>query len=74
MSLAVVALPMTVVVRNHLIVNCVLLLLTLTVVGLRLTSRHLSGVKLWWDDYLVLAAVPLGIGMLIMEGLCESSN
>jgi hypothetical protein len=72
MGIAVVDMPVLPIVRNHLIINCVLVLLTLAVVGLRLTSRHLSGVKLWWDDFLILAAVPLGIGMLVVEGLCKS--
>ncbi|KAK3313020.1 hypothetical protein B0H66DRAFT_384076 [Apodospora peruviana] len=56
-------------VERHLIVNCVLVFLTLAVVALRIWSRFLSGAKLWWDDYLILFAVPQGIGMLVIQGI-----
>ena len=63
--------PMPPMVRTHLIINCVLVFLTLVVVGLRLVSRFMSGANLWWDDWLIILAIPQGIGMLIVQGLCE---
>lgn len=59
------------IVKAHLIINCVLALLTLLVVALRIWARFMSGAGLWWDDYLILFAVPQGIGMLIIQGLCK---
>ncbi|KAB5511577.1 hypothetical protein GE09DRAFT_685682 [Coniochaeta sp. 2T2.1] len=64
-----VSLPVLPIVKVHLIINSVLVLLTLLVVGLRMLCRFESGVRLWWDDYLILLAVPQGIGMLIIQGL-----
>ncbi|KAK3503922.1 hypothetical protein B0T13DRAFT_144478 [Neurospora crassa] len=56
------------IVKTHLIINVCLVALTLGVIGLRMFARFLSGAKLWWDDWLILAAVPQGIGMLIIQG------
>lgn len=69
MTIEYLSLPVLPIVKAHLIVNCVLVFLTLVVVALRIVARFESGVKLWWDDYLILAAVPQGIGMLIIQGL-----
>ncbi|KAK3952818.1 hypothetical protein QBC32DRAFT_259153 [Pseudoneurospora amorphoporcata] len=55
--------------KVHLIINTCLVGLTLAVIGMRMFARFLSGAKLWWDDWLILAAVPQGIGMLIIQGL-----
>jgi hypothetical protein len=63
--------PVLPVVRTHLIINSVLAGLTVLVVALRLVARFLSGAGLWWDDYLILFALPQGLGMLIIQGLCE---
>jgi hypothetical protein len=63
--------PTLPIVKAHLIINSVLALLTVAVVALRLVARFLSGAGLWWDDYLILFALPQGIGMLIIQGLCE---
>jgi len=59
------------IVKVHLIINCVLALLTILVVGLRLIARFMTGAGLWWDDYLIMLAVPQAIGMLVIQGLCE---
>ena len=61
-------------VKAHLIINCVLVLLTLCVIGLRMFARFLSGAKLWWDDWLILSAMPQGIGMLIIQGICKFTS
>ncbi|KAK3904713.1 hypothetical protein C8A05DRAFT_13457 [Staphylotrichum tortipilum] len=61
--------PVLPIVKIHLIINCVLALLTVLTVSLRLVARFMSGAGLWWDDYLVLFALPQGIGMLIIQGL-----
>jgi hypothetical protein len=66
-----VVFPVLPIVKVHLIINCVLAFLMVSVVGLRLVARFMSGAGLWWDDYLILFAVPQGIGMLIIQGLCE---
>lgn len=62
--------PVPAVVEAHLIINIVVLLATMTVVGLRIVSRNVAGSKLGWDDYLTLLSVPQGIGMVVMQGLC----
>ncbi|AEO60131.1 hypothetical protein MYCTH_2309013 [Thermothelomyces thermophilus ATCC 42464] len=61
--------PMLPIVRVHLVINCVLAFLTVSVVGLRLVARFVTGAGLWWDDYLILFALPQGLGMLIIQGL-----
>ncbi|KAH6623822.1 hypothetical protein F5144DRAFT_372451 [Chaetomium tenue] len=61
--------PVLPIVKIHLIINSVLAFLTVLVVGLRLTSRFVSGAGLWWDDYLIIFALPQGLGMLIIQGL-----
>ncbi|KAK3305421.1 uncharacterized protein B0T15DRAFT_493589 [Chaetomium strumarium] len=61
--------PVLPVVRTHLIINSVLAGLTVLVVALRLVARFMSGAGLWWDDYLILFALPQGLGMLIIQGL-----
>lgn len=71
MALHVVTFPVLPIVKTHLIINCVVVLLTLTVVGLRIASRIISGAWLGWDDWLILLSVPQGIGMLIIQGLCK---
>lgn len=70
MALEYVEFPVLPIVKAHLIINCILVLLTLAVVVLRIVARFDSGIKLWWDDYLILLAVPQGIGMLVIQGLC----
>lgn len=45
--------------------------ITVLVVALRFVARLVTGSKLGWDDYLILAAIPQIIGLLICEGLCK---
>jgi len=63
--------PVLPLVERQLIANCILVFLTLITAALRIWSRILSGAKLWWDDYLVLFALPQGIGMLVIQGMCK---
>ncbi|KAI8258562.1 hypothetical protein K4K56_007023 [Colletotrichum sp. SAR 10_98] len=56
--------------KVYLIANSVLVFVTLLVVALRVVSRVLAGSKLGWDDYFTLLAVPQGIVMLVLQGLC----
>jgi hypothetical protein len=65
-----VTFPVRPLVSTHLIINCVLLLITLVVVALRIVSRTVTRSLLGWDDYLILMAVPTAIGMLVIQGLC----
>ena len=45
--------------RAHLIlgVSIALLVLSFVAVALRLLARRLSGAGLWWDDWLIIAAL-----------------
>ncbi|KAK3374546.1 hypothetical protein B0H63DRAFT_418684 [Podospora didyma] len=61
--------PVLPIVSAHLIINCIITFLAVTAVGLRVLTRYQSGAKLWWDDYLILLAVPQGIGMLVIQGM-----
>lgn len=70
MALQDVTFPVKPIVKIHFIINCVLVFITLLVVGLRITSRLVTSAGLGWDDYLILVAVPEAIGMLVIQGLC----
>jgi hypothetical protein len=65
-------LPIPASVKAHLTVSIVVLLITITVVGLRIISRRVAGTKLGWDDYLALLSLPQAVGMLVVQGLCMS--
>ncbi|KAI1847067.1 hypothetical protein JX265_006739 [Neoarthrinium moseri] len=54
-------------VRAELIVNCLVVFAVLIVVSLRVFSR-VTGAGLGLDDYFVILAAPLGIGMLVCQG------
>jgi hypothetical protein len=69
MALQTVTFEVLPIVRNHFIINCVLVLLTLIVVGLRIAARFAAGSSLWWDDYFIILSVPQGIAMLAIQGL-----
>lgn len=58
-------------VEGRLIGNSILVTITVLVVALRFVARLVTGSKLGWDDYLILAAVPQIIGLLICQGLCK---
>ncbi|KAH7322603.1 hypothetical protein B0I35DRAFT_509912 [Stachybotrys elegans] len=66
-------LPMTVRVRNELIVNCVIVSITILVVTLRVIGR-IHGPGLGWDDYAVMVAMPMGVAMLICQGMFSTSG
>ncbi|KAH9907715.1 hypothetical protein F4778DRAFT_718845, partial [Xylariomycetidae sp. FL2044] len=55
-------------VKAELIVNCIIVFLVVVVVSLRVVGR-LIGPGLGWDDGFILAATPLGIAMLVSQGL-----
>ncbi|KAK3335203.1 hypothetical protein B0T19DRAFT_452053 [Cercophora scortea] len=57
------------IVTAHLAINTIITFLGIALAVLRIIARFKSGANLWWDDYLVLAALPQGIGMLIISGL-----
>lgn len=59
------------VVEGRLIGNSILITVTVLVVALRLVARLVTGSRIGWDDYLILAAVPQVIGLLICQGLCK---
>ncbi len=66
-----VSFPVLPIVKAHVIINSVLGLLAVVVVVVRFVARTRSGAGLWWDDYLILLALPQGIVMIIIEGICE---
>ena len=49
--------PTLPVVQTHLIISCVAASLAILVLCARVTARYMKGAKLWWDDYLALAAM-----------------
>lgn len=71
MSFEYTPVPMLPLVQSRLVGNSFLVGLTLLVVALRILARLVTGSRLGWDDYLILAAVPQGIGILVCQGLCE---
>ncbi|KAK3693382.1 hypothetical protein B0T22DRAFT_449692 [Podospora appendiculata] len=64
-----VHLPVLPIVTAHLAINTIITFLGVGLAALRIIARFKSGANLWWDDYLVLAALPQGLGMLIISGL-----
>ena len=64
-------LPMTTAVEAHLTINIVLVAVTVLVVGLRVLSRILARSKLGVDDYLTVLALPQGVAMLVLQGVCK---
>ncbi|KAI0109286.1 hypothetical protein F4776DRAFT_657259 [Hypoxylon sp. NC0597] len=68
MAVPVVYKPVLGYVKAELVINCVMVVLVLVTISLRVYGR-LSGPGLGWDDYLVMLATPLGVGMLISQGL-----
>ncbi|KAI3584159.1 hypothetical protein IWW34DRAFT_721715 [Fusarium oxysporum f. sp. albedinis] len=57
------------IVEAHLIINSILVGIAVMVVGLRVYSRIFSNARLGLDDAFILVAAPLGVGMLIVQGL-----
>ncbi|KAI1408389.1 hypothetical protein F5Y13DRAFT_194469 [Hypoxylon sp. FL1857] len=68
MAVPVVFKPVLGFVKAELVVNCIMVVLVLATVACRVIGR-LNGPGLGWDDGLVLLATPLGVGMLICQGL-----
>lgn len=71
MAIDYTAFPILPGVEGRLIGNVILVLFTVLVVVLRLVTRRLTGSRLGWDDYLTLACLPQGIGLLVCQGLSE---
>ncbi|KAG9254359.1 uncharacterized protein F5Z01DRAFT_622403 [Emericellopsis atlantica] len=65
---AEVYMPILGYVRNHIIANSVIVFLVLVIVTLRVIGRSM-GPGLGWDDAFVLIATPLGVAMLVCQGL-----
>lgn len=61
--------PVSSPVRASLIVNSIVVFVAVLVVILRYIARLVAGARLRWDDYLMLAALPQGIGLLVCLGL-----
>lgn len=56
-------------VQASLIVNSLVVLAAVLVVILRCIARVVAGARLGWDDYLMLAALPQGLGLLVCLAL-----
>ncbi|KAH7243145.1 hypothetical protein MRS44_002354 [Fusarium solani] len=65
--------PVTTEVRIELIVNCIFVLIVLIVVALRVTGR-LWGPGLGLDDVLVMLATPMGVAMLVCQGVFTTTG
>lgn len=72
MALDHTLLPILPSIQDRLIGNSILVLVTALVVALRIVARLVTGSKLGWDDYLILATMPQGMGLLVCQGLCKS--
>ncbi|KAI6779409.1 integral membrane [Emericellopsis cladophorae] len=69
MALHAVDFPVKPIVKIHMIINCVLVVITVFVVVLRVLARLSTSAQLGWDDYLIILSTPLGLGMLAIQGL-----
>ncbi|KAI1456072.1 hypothetical protein F4805DRAFT_433729 [Annulohypoxylon moriforme] len=68
MAVPAVYMPILGFVRAELIINIIFIILVLCTITLRVVAR-VNGPGLGWDDGLVLFATPLGVGMLVCQGL-----
>ncbi|KAI2471602.1 hypothetical protein F4781DRAFT_429289 [Annulohypoxylon bovei var. microspora] len=68
MAVPAIYMPIKGFVRAELIINIIFVILVLFVIALRVIAR-LNGPGLGWDDRLILFATPLGVGMLVCQGL-----
>ncbi|ROV93803.1 hypothetical protein VMCG_08794 [Cytospora schulzeri] len=66
--MARVIFPMPEDVRAYIIANCVVQFVVVLVVAGRMVSRRIRRVRLSWDDYLIIAAVPQSLCLLILQG------
>lgn len=66
--------PCTAEVRTGLIVTSVVVFLNLIIVALRFTARIVAGSQLGWDDWLMLAALPQGMGIWVCQILWSTSG
>ena len=63
--------PLLPIVKLQLIISVSVGLLTLTTVVLRIVNRVYHA-TLGWDDYLILFALPQGMALIIIQGLCKA--
>lgn len=61
-------------VLTGLVISSIVVFFNLLIVGLRFTARLVAGSRLGWDDYLMLAALPQGIVMLVLLGFWAPSG
>ncbi|KAI1868487.1 uncharacterized protein JN550_006403 [Neoarthrinium moseri] len=61
--------PISTDLKVHIVINAILVLTATVLVAARIVSRVVTGVRLGWDDGFVLVALPLGIGLLVIEGI-----
>ncbi|KUI60840.1 hypothetical protein VP1G_08049 [Cytospora mali] len=59
-------------VRAYLVANCIVHLIVILVVAGRIVSRRLRRVKLSWDDYLIIVAIPQALTLVILQGLTST--
>lgn len=59
--------PITAVMQGYIAVTAILVFLSIVTVIARITSRSVTRAGIGIDDYLVVFAVPLGVGLLVIE-------
>ncbi|KAF3769591.1 hypothetical protein M406DRAFT_16482, partial [Cryphonectria parasitica EP155] len=67
-------LPILPFIKRQLIAYSVVAFLAVLVVGLRIVARLVTGSRLGWDDYLILAAVPQAVVILTCGGLWSTAG
>lgn len=72
--MAITSFPIVPEVMTALVINSIIAFLTLLVVALRIMARIVVGSRLGWDDYLMVAALPQGLGILICQGLLAQAG
>ena len=59
-------------VPNILGANITFMIISTLTVSLRFVARHLSGAGLWWDDWMILAALIFSWGPCISMLYCKT--
>lgn len=63
--------PITAVMQGYIAVTAVLVFLSIMTVMARIISRLVTRAGIGVDDCLIVFAVPLGVGLLVIEGMSK---
>jgi hypothetical protein len=61
--------PITAVMQGYIAINAILVFFSIITVAARIISRLVTRAGVGIDDCLIVFAVPLGIGLLVIEGM-----